>query len=190
MRFPVISRRCIKPERRGTYSASKAAPTTLKSCAVDLTSSTGRRGSTQQSTFGHKSRRDKVFTNEMLLPLPSYLAAVVEATGVLLLLSHPQHAHASAVIGAFAILALCETMFALQAVDDEQCTEAHRRLTTFLCTVIGWCLAAMPLAVALFVQGRAAPESDSLARAALLVRLKQRPTVYSPACPSPEPSVI
>jgi len=25
-----------------------------------------------------------VFTNEMLLPLPSYLAAVVEATGVLL----------------------------------------------------------------------------------------------------------
>ena len=112
-----------------------------------------------------------MFTNDMLLPLPSYLAAVVEATGVLLLLSHPQHAHASAVIGAFAILALCETMFALQAVDDEQCTEAHRRLTTFLCTVIGWCLAAMPLAVALFVQGRAAPESDSLARAALLVRL-------------------
>ena len=110
-------------------------------------------------------------TNEMLLPLPSYLVAVAEAAGVLLLLSHPHHAHASAVIGAFAILALCETMFALQAVDDAQCTEAHRRLTTFLLTVIGWCLAAMPLAVAFFVQGRAAPESDSLARAALLVRL-------------------
>ena len=111
------------------------------------------------------------FTNEMLLPLPSYLAAVAGAAGVLLLLSHPQHAHASAVIGAFAILALCETMFALQAVDDKQCTEAHRRLTIFLLTAIGWCIAAMPLAVAFFVQGRAAPESDSLARAALLVRL-------------------
>ena len=81
-------------------------------------------------------------TNEMLLPLPSYLVAVTEAAGVLLLLSHPHHAHASAVIGAFAILALCETMFALQAIDDEQCTEAHQRLTTFLLTVIGWCLAA------------------------------------------------
>ena len=107
--------------------------------------------------------------SQLPLPLPSYLAAVAEAAGVLLLLSHPHHG--SAVIGAFAILALCETVFALQAVDGEQCTEAHRRLTTFLLTVIDWCLAAMPLAVAFFVQGRAAPESDSLARAALLVRL-------------------
>ena len=108
--------------------------------------------------------------SQLPLPLPSYLAAVAEAAGALLLLSHPHHG--SAVIGAFAILALCETVFALQAtIDGEECTEAHRQLTTFLLTVIGWCLAAMPLAVAFFVQGRAAPESDSLARAALLVRL-------------------
>ena len=115
-----------------------------------------------------------MLTPEMQLPLPSYLAAVTEAAGVLLLLSHPrcrQHAHASTVIGAFAILALCETIFALLAVDGGKCTEDEQQLTYSLLTIMGWCFAAQPLAVALFVQGRATPASDSEARANLLVRM-------------------
>ena len=107
------------------------------------------------------------------LPLPSFVAAVVQLFGVLVLLSHPrcrQHAHASAALAASAILSLCESVLTLQALEAD-CTEQAQRLTASLLSIAGWCLAALPLAVAVYVQGQAAPASEGMGRAKLLVTL-------------------
>ena len=90
---------------RQTVRLSVCLPVSLSLNARDTRHATTARGACRAYILGG-NWGVCMFTNDMLLPLPSYLAAVVEATGVLLRagllsqLSHTtdtrrQHAHAS-----------------------------------------------------------------------------------------------
>jgi len=108
--------------------------------------------------------------------LAALVAAALEACCALLLLSEARcrrHSPACAFVSCSAALALCEAALWLQATTG--CTGAEEvRLAAALQGAAWWCLAALPLVAAWFVQGRAwltAVPADRQPRARLLVRL-------------------